>query len=110
MKHYNYGPAVDMLPRSVDVYNDGYLSSISFNDCTFTLNRVTRNLIDNTYTASHSFKHYESGKGVFACADFSLYFSGTTIFSQNDGSAMHLSTCRVHFQSGSHVEYTDNTG
>ena len=103
-----YGPAVDMLPRSVDVYNDGYLSLISFNDCTFTLNRVTRNLIDDT--ASHSFKHYESGKGVFACADFSLYFSGTTVFSQNDGSAMHLSTCRVHFQSGSHVEFTDNTG
>lgn len=103
-----YGPAIDMLPRSVDVFNDGYLSSISFNDCTFTSNRVIRSLVGNA--AYHTFKHYESGKGVFACADFSLNFSGTTVFNQNNGSAMHLSSCRVQFQCESHVEFTDNTG
>lgn len=104
-----YGPAVDMLPRSVDIYNHGYLSSISFNNCKFVSNSVVKNLA--YFNSAHNgFKHYESGKGVFSCASFFLYFSEATIFKQNNGSAMYLSSCRVNFQHNSLIEFSSNTG
>ena len=103
-----YGPAIIILPDSVDVFNDGYLSSISFDDCNFTSNTVTKKLIDDSM--HNTFKHYESGKGVFACASFSLFISGKTTFNHNQGSAMHLSTCKIQFESGSHITFTNNSG
>ena len=103
-----YGPAVNMLPDSVDIFNDGYLSSVSFNDCNFTMNTVTKKLINDS--THNTFKHYESGKGVFACASFSVFISGRTIFNYNQGSAMYLSSCKIHFESGSHVSFTNNSG
>ena len=103
-----YGPAVDLLPRSVDVYNDGFLSSVSFQNCNFSSNNVTIKLIESSL--NNVFKHYESGKGVFSCANFFVYFSGGTMFSLNKGSAMYLSSCKIQFESGSYVNFTNNTG
>ena len=103
-----YGPAVDMLPRSVDTFNDGYLSSVSFNNCNFTSNTVTKKFIDASL--HNTFKHYESGKGVFACAGYFLFIRGRTVFNYNQGSAMYLSSCKIQFESGSHVSFTNNSG
>ena len=103
-----YGPAVDMLPHSVDIYNDGFLSSISFQNCNFTSNSVTNK--SHNYSSHTTFKHYESGKGVFSCANFFVYFSGRTIFDLNKGSAMYLSSCKIQFEKGSYVNFTNNTG
>ena len=102
-----YGPAVDMLPRSVDIYNDGYLSSVSFQTCNFTSNSVISKSDDSS---SGMFKHYESGKGVFSCANFFVYFSGRTVFEHNQGSAMYLSSCKIQFESGAHVLFANNSG
>ena len=103
-----YGPAVDMLPHTEEIFNDGYLSSISFSDCDFNSNTITKKLIDDSM--HNTFKHYESGKGVFACTSFSLFISGRTIFNYNQGSAMHLSSCKIQFESGSQVSFTNNSG
>ena len=103
-----YGPAVDMLPRSVDIYNDGFLSSVSFQNCNFTSNSVTNKSIESS--SNTVFKHYESGKGVFSCANFFVYFSGRTVFDLNKGSAMYLLSCKIQFESGSYVNFTNNTG
>ena len=103
-----YGPAVDLFPFSKEIFNDGYLSSVSFHNCNFTSNTVTKKLINDSL--HNTFKHYESGKGVFACASFSLFISGRTIFNYNQGSAMYLSSCKIHFESGSHVSFTNNSG
>ena len=103
-----YGPAVDILPRLVDVYNDGFLSKISFKDCNFTSNEVTKTLNDKS--KSDTFKHYDSGKGVFSCSNFFLFFGGHTQFKDNSGSAMYLLSCRVKFESESFVEFTNNSG
>ena len=103
-----YGPAVDMLPRSVDIYNDGFLSSVSFQNCNFSSNNVINKSIESS---SHTvFKHYESGKGVFSCANFFVYFSGRTVFDLNKGSAMYLSSCKIQFEKGSYVNFTNNIG
>ena len=104
-----YGPAVDMLPRSVDTYNDGFLSSVSFHACNFTSNSVTNNS-RSTNSSNTVFNHYEGGKGVFFCANFFVYFSGRTIFEHNIGSAMYLSSCKIRFESGAYVYYAHNTG
>ena len=104
-----YGPAVDMLPRSVDIYNDGFLSSVSFQNCNFTSNSVTNK--SRNYPSCTAFKHYESGKEVFSCANIFVYFRGRTIFDLNKGSAMYLSSCKIQFESGSYyVKFTNNTG
>ena len=103
-----YGPAVDILPRSVDVYNDGFFSNLSFIDCKFMSNEVTKTLNDKS--KSDTFKHYDSGKGVFSCSNFFLFFGGHTQFKDNSGSAMYLSSCRVRFESESFVEFTNNSG
>ena len=103
-----YGPAVDMLPYSVDVFNDGYLSSVSFNNCNFSTNSVTNKSNDNS--TQRTFKHYQSGKGVFACDSFFLYIYGKNTFENNQGSAMYLSSCKIQFESGSQVSFINNSG
>lgn len=105
-----YGPAMDMLPHSEDIHNNGYLSSISFKDCNFKANEVIRILVSPKNNSHSIFEHYESGKGCFVCSDYFLYFSGQIIFEDNIGSAMHLSSCRLHFESESYVEFINNTG
>ena len=107
-----YGPAVDMLPYSVDVFNDGYLSSVSFNNCNFSTNSVTKKANENILynSTQRTFKHYQSGKGVFACDSFFLYIHGKNTFENNQGSAMYLSSCKIQFESGSQVSFTNNSG
>ena len=105
-----YGPAVDMLPHSENIYNDGYLSSISFKDCDFKANEVIRRLVNSKTNSHNTFEHYDSGKGCFVCSNYFLYFSGQIFFEDNVGSAMYLSSCRLHFESESRVEFTNNTG
>ena len=102
-----YGPAVDMLPRSLDIYSDGFLSRISFQTCYFTSNSVINKSDKSSNTV---FKHYESGKGVFSCANFFVNFRGRTVFEHNKGSAMYLSSCKIQFENGAHVYYVNNTG
>ena len=105
-----FGPAVDMLPQSLDVYNNGFLSSVLFYNCNFTSNKVIKMQIGDNHSKLSAFKHYESGKGVFACADFFIDFRGKIIFENNTGSAMYLSSCRIQFECGSYVHFYNNTG
>ena len=103
-----YSPAVDILPGSSDLYSSGYLCSIEFKDCNFSYNTVNQKLSNDS--DQHIFEHYTAGKGAFACADFLLYFAGHTIFEENQGSAMYLSSCKLKFKNGSYVNFSNNTG
>ena len=100
-----FGSAVDIFPQDLD---HKYPWTIQFSDCTIMSNTIR--LESNSSNASAIYQYHYNGKGALSCTLFTLIFSGKTYVENNNGSAVHLSSCYMKFENDSDAYFANNTG
>ena len=100
-----FGSAVDIFPQDLD---HKYPWTIQFSDCTIMSNTIR--LESKSNNASAIYQYHYNGKGALSCTLFTLIFSGKTSVENNSGSAMHLSSCHMKFETDSDAYFVNNTG
>ena len=100
-----YGTAVHIMPGVWPSKIQGHHPFISFANCTFSWNKVVPNI-------SH-FQYYhtqDNGAGAFLSNVLRVLFCGTTLFKNNNGTALFLSGTVAFFCPGSIVLFNSNNG
>ena len=99
-----FGSAVDVTADSWEVKTNTFLPEPLFADCKF-----VRNFVLNQ-TSTKGLNNFFIGKGAFQSKGFLINLRGKQSFEGNDGSAMHLTSSIINFQSGSLVYFKSNSG
>ena len=102
-----FGSAVDIFPQDLD---HKYPWTIQFSDCTIISNTIHLDAESNSSNASVIYQYHYNGKGALSCTLFTLKFSGKTSVENNNGSAVHLSSCYMKFENDSDAYFANNTG
>ena len=100
------GSAIAILPNAWNLHKEGYLPNFHFSDCEIQSNYVNRWYLDERKT----FREYSRGYGALYCTDHTLEFSGITIFNDNNGTALSMSSCLAHFAENSTTNFSNNIG
>ena len=103
-----FGSAVCILPHAWNIHKEGFMPLFVFSDCTVDSNYVG-GAIDYE-SESPLVQQYSRGSGALYCSDHELQFYGRTIFSGNNGSALHSGSCILRFRSNSETTFSHNTG
>ena len=101
---YNFGrysPAVDVSPFRFDEQSSGFLPVPTFENCTFSHNRIIKARLNHTLYIN---------AGVFVITHFEVEFSGNIIFFNNSLTALYITWGRAIFREGTHVQFSNNTG
>ena len=101
---YNFGrysPAVDVSPFRFDEQSSGFLPIPTFENCTFSHNRIIKEKQNHTLYMN---------AGVFVITHFEVEFSGSITFFNNSLTALYITWGRAVFQEGSRVLFSKNTG
>lgn len=99
-----FGSAVEISPQVWDVIGTGYFPMVEFKDCNFSSNFRQEEINTNIFSANYTW-----GKGTFLTTAFPVAFSGKTLFSSGNSSALYVSSASIDFAAGSHVEFKNNT-
>ena len=100
-------PAVDVSSGYLFAAQTKYtIVNVTFTDCIFINNIVSPFVIDNA-TDSLYMRQYT---GTFLSMQVPVNFSGNTIFTNNNGTALLVSSSVVTFLEGSNVLFHNNTG
>ena len=99
-----FGSAVDVTADSWEVKTNTFLPEPLFKDCYF-----IRNFVLNQ-TSAKGLNNFFVGKGAFQSNGFLINLQGKQFFDGNDGSAMHLTSSVINFESGSDVCFKNNSG
>ena len=100
------GSAIVILPNAWNLHKEGYLPNFHFSDCEIRSNYVNRWYLDERNT----FREYSRGYGALFCTDHTLEFSGITIFKDNNGTALYMSSCLAYFAEHSTTNFSNNIG
>lgn len=100
------GSSIAILPNAWNLHKVGYLPNFHFSDCEIESNYVNRWFQDERKT----FRQYSRGYGALFCTDHTLEFSGTTVFNDNNGTALSMSSCLAHFAEHSTTTFSNNIG
>ena len=101
---YNFGrysPAVDVSPFRFDEQSSGFLPIPTFENCTFSHNRIIKARRNRTLYIN---------AGVFVITHFEVEFSDNIAFFNNSLTALYITWGRAIFRKGSHVRFSNNTG
>lgn len=99
------GSAVDIAPSISEIHVHGVFPRPLFQDCSFTFNKLTtKYLNDDNVNVS------VSGEGTLLITGFRVQFEGTTIFSDNCGCGLYLSSGTVEFLEFSVTTFSANRG
>ncbi len=101
------GSAIDIFPQQLD---HKYPQTILLSDCTIRSNMIRFEPISDNKNVTALYQHQYNGKGALSCTQFILKFNGTTTIENNNGSAVHLSSCHLKFENESNVYFANNTG
>ena len=101
-----HGAAVAILPNAWNLYNRELLPSPKFVNCTLAKNIVKTHMLQKT----GQYSEYSEGSGVFHCLGHQFTLEGTSLFENNEGSALYLDTCGVTFSQNSVSYFSNNTG
>ena len=101
-----YGSAVDIAPHVYDTLSGGYLPEPRFDNCQFIHNIVVKKTLP--YGSAVTYK--STGKGALISTGISVRFIGETVFQDNNGTAMYMSSSSIHFAENSNVRFEGNSG
>ena len=101
----HFGSAISILPNAWNIYAEGYLPSPIFVDCTVESNFVRPNVTKD----GKNYTQYTKGAGAFYCSQHMVNFTNQIEFASNNGSAMYLDNCIVHFLTYSAINFTNNS-
>lgn len=101
-----FGSAVTILPNAWNIHKEGFLPSFSFSGCTIDSNFVRKSMDRESSLVTQ----YTEGSGAFYCTDHTLNFYDFTTFSNNNGSALYMGSCKARFRQHSETTFTNNTG
>lgn len=101
-----FGSAVSILPNAWNIHKEGFLPTFYFIDCTIDSNFIQSVLDQDTGPV----KEFSRGSGAVYCTDHKLNFNNTITFRNNNGSALYLGSCQVHFREFSNSTFINNTG
>lgn len=96
-------PAVEIEPDFRSQQSKDFLIKTTFEDCNITNNSIVKHYRSSSYT-------FNKEIGVFLISRLKVYFKGRTIFENNHGTALYLSTGSAIFESTSCTIFTNNTG
>ena len=99
-----FGSAVEISPHVWDVIGTGYFPTVEFKDCNFLSNFRQEEVSTNMFSTNYTW-----GKGTFLTTAFPVAFSGKTLFSSGNSSALYVSSASIDFATGSLVEFKNNT-
>ena len=100
-----FGSAVEISPHVWDIIAIGYLPHLKFKDCNFSSNFRLEVKIEEKFSANYTW-----GKGTILTSSFPIFFSGKILFQFSNSSALYASSSCIEFDSGSVVEFKNNTG
>ena len=100
-----FGSAIEISPHIWDMIAVGNLPQLEFKDCKFLSNSRQEIRIKEDFATNYTW-----GKGTVLTSSFPIDFSGKTSFQSNNSSALYASSSRIKFNSGSYVEFENNTG
>ena len=95
--------AVDISPHVWDTLGNGLLPTPVFIDCSFKSNYIKPSLDPGA-------EQYFVGMGTFLVDTFNVHFIGNTTFSDNNGTALCLTSGVVEFSNRSYVQFSNNSG
>jgi len=102
-----FGSALAVLPNAWNELATGYLPALTFQDLIVCNNSLTNITIGPNDSKDHT--QLSKGAGIFYCSSHMLSFSGYTKFSLNQGSALYMERCIMHFTKNSKANFTCNT-
>jgi len=101
-----FGSALAVLPNAWNELASGYLPALIFEYIIVNNNLLTSKI--NSGNGSKDHTQYSKGAGIFYCSSHMLYFSGTVEFSFNQGSALYMEKCIMHFGKNCKANFTSN--
>ena len=103
------GSAVDVTPHIWDTLQVGQpITTTVFRDCNISGNMGVSKLYN--YPNHPSWFTYTLARGAFTVTDFSITFSGTIRFIDNNGSSLYLVSTVASFESGTQALFSHNEG
>lgn len=100
------GSAVDVSPSIAQFHINGVFPRPKFIDCTFRLNKLSKNV----KTLDENVAFSISGAGTVLVTGFRLQFRGRTLFFNNSGSGLYVSSGTVQLFDHSITEFIANKG
>ena len=103
-----YGAAVAIFPNAWNVYTSarGYLPLLRFTSCNLSRNYVK----SRTIFKKGQYSEYSKGSGVLYCFGHQVTFAATSLFENNDETALYLDSCVSIFERNSITSFNNNTG
>ena len=99
-----FGAGINIATHTWDTLRRGLLPSPVFSDCTFESNYIMNNYVKS------SDRHHLEGKAAFITIGVDVKFEGNTIFFNNTGTALYVTSSNAIFDENSTVEFTGNVG
>ena len=103
-----FGSALAVLPNAWNIYTEGYLPTLTFNNTMVKENIVKRHSLDENN--QHVIRQYLEGAGAFYCSFHTFLFNNKTTFIHNNGSSLYMETCIARFRKNSIVLFSRNEG
>ena len=107
-----FSAAVDISPDTHDNVAGGISLVPRFTNCTF----INNSIIAISFSKQHNPKHtsrnfsFYFSSGVFLATSINIDFHGETIFQNNNGTALQLTSALARFWKGSNVTFSENIG
>ena len=100
------GSALDLAPSVEHIFRTGISPMLYFADCRFISNSIRASVTNLSEAVSIS----TAGYGAVLITGLTVQFQGDTVFDNNNGSALLLSSGRVELLSGSVTSFRNNFG
>ena len=102
------GAAVFITPGIWDYTKEGYLSIPKFTDCRFVSNSAIETL-NSSVAEGVGVRVKSAGYGALFVSELRVIFEGSLNFTNNGGSAIHLSNSVIEFNEESNMTFHNNT-